>query len=41
VQERQKKITVEFKAHIEASHKSEALADGMAFAAGVRLPDHR
>jgi transposase-like protein len=40
-QERQKKITAEFKAHIEASHKSEAVADGMAFTAGVPLPDYR
>ena len=31
----------EFKVHIEASHQSEAHADGMAFAAGVRLPDYR
>jgi transposase-like protein len=38
-QERQKKITAEFKAHIEANHKSKAVADGMAFAAGVPLPD--
>ena len=41
MQERQKKITAEFKAHIEASHKSKALADGMAFAGGVPLPDYR
>lgn len=41
VQERQKRITAEFKAHIEASHESEARADGMAFAAGVRMPANR
>lgn len=40
-QERQKRITAEFKAHIEASHESEARADGMAFAAGARMPDYR
>lgn len=40
-QERQKKITEEFKAHVAASHESESRADGMAFAAGVRLPDCR
>ena len=40
-QERQKRITAEFKTHIEASHESGARADGMAFAAGVRLPDYR
>jgi len=40
-QERQKRITTEFQAHIEVSHESEACADGMAFAAGVRLPDYR
>jgi len=41
VQERQKKITAEFKAHIEASHKSVASDRGMAYAAGVPLPDYR
>jgi hypothetical protein len=40
-QERQKKITAEFKAHIAARHKSEAGTGGMAYAAGVPLPDCR
>jgi hypothetical protein len=38
-QERQKKITAEFKAHIEDGHKSEYRDGGMAFAAGMPLPD--
>jgi hypothetical protein len=38
-QERQKKVTAEFKAHIEAIHKYEARASGVAFAARVSLPD--
>jgi hypothetical protein len=36
-QERQKKVTAEFKSHIERDHTPEA-AGGMAFAAGVSLP---
>ncbi len=38
-QERQKKVTAEFKVHIEASHKSDARAGALAFAACVPLPD--
>jgi hypothetical protein len=38
-QERQNKITAEFKAHMEASHKNQGVAGAMAFAAGVPLPD--
>jgi hypothetical protein len=38
-QVRQSRITAEFKAHLEASHKAEVSADCMAFAAGVPLPD--
>ena len=38
-QERQTKIADEFKAHLEESHKSEKSAGGMAFAAGVPLPE--
>jgi hypothetical protein len=38
-QQRQVRITAEFKAHIEAGHKYEARAGGLAFAACVPLPD--
>jgi len=38
-EERQKRITTAFKAHLEESHKSEKSAGGMAFAAGVPLPE--
>jgi hypothetical protein len=37
-QERLEKVTGEFKAHIEESHKGES-SRPMAFAAGVPLPD--
>jgi transposase-like protein len=38
-QERQKKITAEFKVHMDASHNYETRAGGLAFAACVPLPD--
>jgi hypothetical protein len=38
-QERQARITAEFKAHIEAGHKYEARAGGLVFAACVPMPD--
>ena len=37
-QERHRKVTAEFKAHVEESHKAESVANRMAFAAGVPLP---
>ncbi len=38
-QERHQQVTAEFKAHMEERHKAGERAGGMAFAAGVPLPD--
>ncbi len=37
--ERLKKVTVEFKSHLEESHKAAAVARPMAFAASVPWPE--
>ncbi len=38
-QERHNQVTAGFKSHMEERHKGEERAGGMAFAAGVPLPD--
>jgi hypothetical protein len=39
LQERQRQLGVQFKAHIEEGHKGEKCEHTMAFAAGVALPE--
>jgi hypothetical protein len=39
MQERERQAAVEFKAHLEEHHKAGGYAGGMAFAAGVPLPE--